>query len=91
MFDFATTKKPCFLYATDIERYNAERGNYFELDELPFPLAENNKQLEEVISFFDQEAYIRELDKLFSEVGLNETGHASEKVADYIEEWMVNQ
>ena len=91
MFDLATTKKPCFLYATDIERYNAERGNYFELDELPFPLAENNKQLEEVISFFDQEAYIRELDKLFSEVGLNETGHASEKVADYIEEWMVNQ
>lgn len=88
MFDFATTKKPCFLYATDVARYKAERGNYFELDELPFPVAENNEQLENVILEFDRAKYEKELDELFDEVGLTETGHASEKVADYIEEWM---
>lgn len=90
MFDFATIKKPCFLYATDVERYKAERGNYFELEELPFPVSENNEQLEQIILGFDGSTYERDLDTLFKTVGLNETGHASEKVADYIEEWMAN-
>lgn len=90
MFDFATTKKPCFLYASDVARYKSERDNYYELDELPFPVAENNEQLERIIFAFDPIKYEKELDMLFDRVGLNETGHASEKVADYIEEWMAN-
>lgn len=90
MFDFATTKKPCFLYATDVARYEAERGNYFRLDELPFPVAENNEQLEKVILTYNPIKYEKELSMLFDKVGLNETGHASEKVADYIEEWMAD-
>lgn len=88
MFDFITTGKKCFIYASDLERYNHERGNYFSMDELPFPLAQNNDELEENIQNFDQEKYEVEIEKLFSLVGLNETGHASEKVADYIEKWM---
>ncbi len=90
MFDFATTKKPCFLYATDVARYRAERGNYFELEELPFPVSENNEQLEKIILAFDLIKYEKELNVLFYKVGLNETGQASKKAADYIEEWMEN-
>ena len=88
MFDFATTRKPCFLYATDVEKYREERDYYFELEDLPFPLAENNEKLEENILNFDEEVYQKKLNELFEQVGLCETGHASEKVADYIEQWM---
>jgi CDP-glycerol glycerophosphotransferase len=88
MFDFATTKKPCFLYATDVARYKEERDNYFEMEELPFPLAENNEQMGEIIDAFDQVKYENGLEELFALVGLNETGHASEIAADYIEKWM---
>lgn len=90
MFDFATTKKPCFLYATDVARYKAERGNYFELEELPFPVSENNEQLEKIILEFDSAKYEKELNVLFNKVGLNETGQASKKAVDYIEEWMAS-
>lgn len=88
MFDFATTEKPCFIYASDLEKYNHERGNYFSMDELPFPLAENNEQLEKQIVEFDEVEYQSNLKSLFDKVGLNETGHASEAVATYIKNWM---
>lgn len=88
MFDFATTKKPCFLYATDVGRYKEERDNYYELEDLPFPVAEDNEQLEDIVASFDKENYQKDLEILFQRVGLNETGKASVKVADFIEEWM---
>lgn len=90
MFDFITTGKKCFLYASDLERYNQERGCYFDLNELPFPLAQNIDELIKKIKTFDQSKYEAGIKNLFERVGLNETGHASEKVADYIEEWMAN-
>lgn len=90
MFDFVTTGKKCFIYASDLDKYNDERGNYFSMEELPFPLAQNNEELEYNILNFDEDKYQKELKNLFERVGLNETGHASEKVADYIEEWMAN-
>lgn len=88
MFDFVTTEKVCFLYASDVEEYREERDYYFEIEELPFPLAQNNNQMEQVIVNFNEDVYLRDLRALFKQVGLNETGNASEKVADYIEKWM---
>lgn len=88
MFDFATTEKPCFIYASDLEKYDKERGNYYSMEELPFPLATNNDELENVIGNYDKVSYINSLHELFDKVGLNETGKASEAVADYIIAWM---
>lgn len=34
-FDFIPTGKPIFFYAYDLEEYKAERGLYFDLDEMP--------------------------------------------------------
>ena len=87
MFDFATKNKICFLYATDVEKYRQERDYYFELEDLPFPLAQNNRELEEVILRFDELQYQRDLQKLFTEVGICESGEASTCVVDYIEHW----
>lgn len=90
MFDFVTTGKICFLYATDFDKYKEERDYYFDLRELPFLMAKDNDEMEKNIDLFDEIKYKEELNKLFEQVGLCETGHASEKVADYIEEWVAN-
>lgn len=84
MFDFVTTGKTCFLYACDIEEYKDDRDCYFELEDLPFPLACNNDELNSVIENFDQDKYSVDLQNLFSQVGLSESGTASDQVADYI-------
>ena len=88
MFDFVTTGKTCFLYATDVEAYREERDYYFDLKELPFPLAQNNDEMEENILNFDEEKYQKELNQLFEKVGLCESGNASGQVVDYIQNWM---
>ncbi|MBR0362291.1 MAG: hypothetical protein IIX38_00695, partial [Alistipes sp.] len=63
-----------------------DRGFYFNLRELPFPLAENEEQLIATIEAFDNAAYTSRLNTFFTErVGLREAGHASEALA----EWMV--
>lgn len=84
MFDFATTKKTCFIYASDLEKYNHDRGNYFAMDELPFPMASTNDELDNIINNFEKECYVSDLDKLFEKVGLNETGVSSLAVAEYV-------
>ena len=84
MFDFVTKRTPCFIYATDSDRYNEDRGCYFELDELPFPVAKDNDELEKNILAFDDGKYQRELDALFNRVGLCESGRASDIVADMV-------
>ena len=84
MFDFAMQGRPCLLYATDADAY--DRGFYFNLRELPFPLAENQEQLIETIEHFDDEAYTSRLNAFYTErIGLKEDGHASKALA----EWMV--
>lgn len=85
MFDFVTKGKPCFLYATDTVQYKESRGYYYALEDLPFPLATNNEELEKVILEFNEQEYKERLEKLFKEVGLCESGEASKQVVDYIE------
>jgi len=84
MFDFVTVPKPCFIYAPDLEQYKHDRGNYFKMSELPFPLAQDNDELADNIKNFDMEEYANKVKELHKKVGLCETGHASEVVADTI-------
>ena len=88
MFDFAMTRKPCFLYATDVEQYKNEHDNYYELSDLPFPVATNDGELSDVVTSFDSNQYDKDLTDLFELVGLCESGNASEQVADFICEWI---
>ena len=85
-FEFALTGNPCFLLCRDLDDY--DRGVYFDMKSLPFPYAETDDQLVSNIMNFDNEKYQAELEQFNREViGLNETGHASEAVV----EWMINK
>ena len=50
MFDYALTGKPIVQFATDIEEYVKDRDFYFDLEQLPFPLARSNEELEEILT-----------------------------------------
>lgn len=85
MFDFSLLEKPCFLYAMDYDTY--DRGTCFQLSELPFPFATNNKDFLEIIDNFDESEYKRRLSQ-FNEttVGNYENGKACENIYNWMKE-----
>lgn len=84
ILDFVTRGKACFLYATDVQKYKDERDMYFDMHKLPFPLAENNDELEHNILHFDEEKYRIKLDQLFRKVELCDNGNACKQVVEWI-------
>ena len=86
MFDMALSKKPCILYAPDIDEYTVkERNLYFAPSELPFPVATSMQELLQIIKCFDINTYETALQEFFRIVGNYENGHAAEFVAEYME------
>jgi len=85
MFDFMLTRKPVFVYANDLNLYNAERGFYYPLESTPFPVAHDNAELVNNILNFDEEKYKTDVETFLKDKGCIEDGHASERVADLIE------
>ena len=82
IFDAALRRIPCFTYATDFSHYKyEERGVYYEMEELPFPYAKNNDEMEHNVKAFDMEDYLKNWDAFCVRMGLNETGHAARDVA----------
>lgn len=86
IFDFMLSRKPAFIFATDIEKYNTERGLYYPLESTPFPIATNNNELIENIKNFDYEKYKNEVELFLQEKGCIEDGHASERIVNIIEQ-----
>lgn len=88
IYDFMLQRRPGFIFATDIELYNNERGFCYPLETTPFPIAVNNEELIRNILEFDNEDYLRKLEAFLEEKGCVEDGHASERVVDKVLELM---
>lgn len=88
IFDFMLSKKPAFIFATDIEKFNNDRGFYYPLEATPFPISSENSILIKNIENFDNEKYQKDIEEFLKEKGCIEDGHASERVVDLIEELM---
>lgn len=91
MFDFMLTRKPCFIYATDIERYNTERGFYYPLESTPFPIAANNEELISNIANFDNEEYIKKVNEFLAAKKCVDDGNASERIVLMIKDLIKHQ
>ena len=88
-FDAAVMRIPVFLYADDYADYEGERGKLlWDLRELPFPLAQDDRELEQQIERFDEKIYLDRLERLFCETEMVEDGKAAEHVADVMEKMM---
>lgn len=88
IFDFASLRRPGFLYAKDIEDYEKERGLYFDLHDMPFPLAQNNEELEKNIMEFDYNKYKEDLEEFFVKMGLKDNENSVKKISDVIEKYI---
>lgn len=82
MWDFSLTHRPCFLFATDLSSYQNERDFYTDIHSWPFILTENNDELSEKISSFDQESYVSDVLAYHKDSGSFETGSACKKVTE---------
>lgn len=88
MFDFMLSRKPAFIYASDIDEYNSERGFYYPLEETPFPVAEDNETLINNILNLNLESYKARIEEFLKEKGCIEDGRASERAVELIKQIM---
>ena len=86
MFDFALSGKPCFLFALDVDAYTKDRNFYFSLQDLPFPLADSNDAMAELVENFDTEKYNNQRKDFYQKLAFCEDGKASQRCAEWIEE-----
>lgn len=91
IFDFLFTKRPGFIYAPDIAAYNNERGFYYRLEDTPFSIASDNRQLAENIRSFDEECYKQRISEFMKEKGCIEDGHAAERVSSLVEKILLEK
>ena len=91
IFDFVLSRRPGFIFATDIELYNNERGFYYRLEDTPFPVATNNQELLANVEAFDERAYLDRVEEFLKEKGCVEDGCASARVVEKIAEIMENK
>lgn len=84
MFESLIADKPVILYAKDINNYKKSRGYYFDLEKLPFLLAKNNSDLEEILRNNNLQTLKNNYLQFTREVSLKETGKASQKIAKII-------
>ena len=84
MFDYALSGKPCIQFALDLEAYQQDRGFYFPLDALPFPMVRSNGELCDLIANFDEGEQQKRWDAFAEKHGFCEDGHAAERCARWI-------
>lgn len=80
IYDFILTRKPGFIFATDISQYNHERGFYYKLESTPFSIATDNEQLMSNILQFDNIYYEKKVEEFLKNKGCVECGEASKKI-----------
>ena len=84
LFEFASTMKPTFIYASDVQDYAFERGYHFDIMNLPVPLAQNNDELESNIMAFNSTEFKQKMEIFMTNVGINDSGKASRLVVERI-------
>ena len=87
MFNGLEANKIVILYASDIDTYSKnERGFYFDIRNLPFPLADDNDTLSKIIMEFDEEPYFKQFDKLRETIGFHTDKESTIRIVKYINE-----
>lgn len=84
IWDYSFLYRPCFLYTPDLESYLQNTGFYVPIQEWPFPLCKDMKELEQAIDRYDAKENQRAIQKHHQRMGSFESGHACEKVCAWI-------
>ncbi len=84
MGDMALMRKPVFLYAPDIKEYIKDRGFYWDIFTLPFPIAQSGEQFLDIIMKFDEESYLVGVENYLDKLGSYDNAGSVEKVCQWI-------
>jgi len=84
MWDYVQTKKPCFIFAKDLDEYENSNGLYTKPSSWPFPLARNNQEFIENIRVFDYKKYLKDVEYYFTWMENYETGIACKQLCEKI-------
>lgn len=83
--EYMLTRRPGFLYVTDMEDYQKkDRPFFFPLETWPFPVANSQDELEKNILSFDNDLYVQRCNSFLQEMGCIDDGHAAERTVDEI-------
>jgi len=85
IFDYVLMKRPGFMYATDIDRYNNRTGLAYPLEESPFPVAYTPDELIERAESFDQELFEKRVDEFLEGKGSVDEGHSAKDIVDWLQ------
>lgn len=84
--EYMLTRRPGFLYATDVRSFEKhDRAFFFPLNTMPFPVAENEGELFNNILKFDNELYVSRCEQFLRDMGSVDDGHAAERTVVEIE------
>lgn len=84
--EYTILKKPSFLYATDIEKY--ENGFYYPLTDLPSPLATDNYELINNVLNFDEKLFKQKAEQFLIDKGHQDDENSCVRIVDFILEKM---
>lgn len=90
IFEFGMlTKKPSFIYASDVDQYAAsDRGLEFTFEELPFSLSKSEEQLVSEIANFNESSFLEKIEAFNQRLGLKEDGNGDEYMAHVINDFI---
>lgn len=84
MGDMCLMYKPVFLYVPDLEEYISDRGFYWDIYSLPFPVSKNEDLFYDSIMEFDEENYSEKVDNYLKRLGSYEGPDSDKKFVDYL-------
>lgn len=84
MWDVSYAKKPCFVFAYGLEEFYKTWAFFMPIERWPFPVSKTMEELKQAIINFDNEAYLKNVQKHYQEMGSFETGTACKQVAQYL-------
>lgn len=87
--DYMLTKRPGFLFATDMTEFEKKNREFFyPLDTMPYPLALDNDQLIDNILNFKYEHFEEDCDAFLKDKGCIDDGLSSKRIVDAFDQIM---
>jgi CDP-glycerol glycerophosphotransferase len=84
--DYILTKKPSFLFGTNVRKFNETRGFYHKIEDTPFSMAVANQELLDNIDNFNKKDYEKKIEVFLESCDSIDDGKSSERIVSKIDE-----
>lgn len=84
IYDYILMRRPGFIFAPDISRYENYRGFYYPLKDTPFQIASSDDEMVSMIDLFDVSSYQAKVAGFLESKGCYEVPDSDKKAAKFI-------